>query len=197
MRVAEDVVYGSFLRSDITATIQGYDHIFVECGFARYKDEDCTNACVTEPLVLLAATHRLEMDRKSAGLRSYVSRNIQTLTGSKSNGFESYLAFIIAELFGKPAPLKNVFKFLETPTSSSSSSSSYPPSPPAWANQSARLVALQRRSEGDPLSIQCVDWSGKSFPSGWLGINADPEETLEWLNNPNGVPVLYPDNNIG
>jgi hypothetical protein len=174
------------LRDEIASTITGTDHSLVEAGFARYRSSDCTSPRISEPLVLLTATRYLDEDERgpSDNLWQHVIRHIGSNTGSKHNGFENYLAFLLAHAFAKPTPLKDVFDFPNL-------------SVPAWAEQSARLVVLSRDTESEELSAYEFDWPSFAVPSGQFGRSFDKLGTLEWLKQHHQTAFCFPDNTMG
>ncbi|KAJ6536591.1 hypothetical protein DFH09DRAFT_931293, partial [Mycena vulgaris] len=179
-------IYQSLIRNNITATIHGQDDIFVECGFARFKDKACAAQRISEPLVVLAATDHIQKKNLGTQLKHHLNRKIGETTGNKCNGFESYVAFIFADAFGTPTPLTDVFKFPSGMVL------------PKWINQSARLVTVSLPSSTAPVNICNFDWPNSSVPSGHFGRDCKtPEETLGWLTHQFTTPFCFPSDNIG
>ncbi|KAJ7439812.1 hypothetical protein B0H11DRAFT_2101093 [Mycena galericulata] len=183
-----DALYESFLRDEITKTIHGKDDIFVQCGFARYRDRGCTKASIKEPLIILAAAGHIRTEFSRLGaetIQQHVRRNIGSRTGSKSNGFESYVAFILADAFGKPTPLTDIFKFFPGARL------------PEWLKQSARLVVVSRDPGSPTPSVYNWDWPAFSVPAGLFGRSCGPADTMSWLEHRFKTPFCFPDDNMG
>ncbi|KAJ6486254.1 hypothetical protein C8R47DRAFT_1321150 [Mycena vitilis] len=191
--VLTDAVYESILRSGIASSFSGHDDLMVQCGFAQYTQAGCSTPCISEPMILLAATYYIN-ERKLASPRrkffgnsmwQHVVRNIGKLKASRYNGFETYLAFLLADAFATPVPLKDVFEF------------SWPD--PGFADQSARLVALSKGPESlnNELHVDNFNWRERAISAGRVGETCDVEGTLEWLNHEREAPFCFPDDNMG
>ncbi|KAJ6486237.1 hypothetical protein C8R47DRAFT_1072639 [Mycena vitilis] len=194
-----DLVYGSLVRSGITSSFDRYTHQLVEYGVARHTTADCTTACISEPLVLLATAYRVNKHCRGQtpfgqSIWQYVVRGIGERIDSKFDGFETYLAFLLADAFATPVPLKDVFEFASPA--------------PEWANQSARLVALSkdpvqetREGEAPPppaeRRIHKFNWRERAISTGRIGETCDVEGTLQWLNHEHQAPFCFPDTNMG
>ncbi|KAJ6469557.1 hypothetical protein C8R47DRAFT_1024034 [Mycena vitilis] len=191
-------VYDSLLRSGLSTSFCEEDNALVEFGFARYTTADCTTVCISEPLILLATTYYI--NENGSGQRpfgpsiwQYVVRGIGGRIDSKFNGFETYLAFLLADAFATPVPLKDVFEFASPA--------------PEWADQSARLVALSRdppqeTRDGEPPSppirrTHNFNWREHAVPVGRIGETCNVEGTLRWLNHERQAAFCFPDNNMG
>ncbi|KAJ7457623.1 hypothetical protein B0H11DRAFT_207477 [Mycena galericulata] len=184
MTLLTNALYQSLLRTDITLTIENNDHSLVEAGFARYRSIDCTSAYISEPLILLSATLFIDKNGPTDDLWRYIIRHVGTNKGSENNGFENYIAFLMAHTFAKPTPLKDVFIFPKSEA-------------PKWADQPARLVALSRPSDSGRLSAFEYDWPDALVPSGQFGCSFDPVGTLAWMNHRHTIPFCFPDTNMG
>ncbi|KAJ6486257.1 hypothetical protein C8R47DRAFT_1129696 [Mycena vitilis] len=198
-QVLTDAVYESLLRSGTTSSLSEGVHNLVEYGFARYTTANCTSACISEPLVLLATTYYVNEHHPGQNpfgqtMWQYVVQSIGKFTGSRYNGFETYLAFLLADALATPVPLKDVFDF------------TFPA--PEWANQSARLVALSKdpkenTPEGEPPApsqqrrTQYFNWREHAVPAGRIGETCDVKRTLQWLRHGRQAPFCFPDNNMG
>ncbi|KAJ7651516.1 hypothetical protein DFH06DRAFT_1094526 [Mycena polygramma] len=191
--VLTDAVYESLLRSGIASSFSGHDDLMVQCGFAQYTQAGCSTPCISEPMILLAATYYIN-ERKLASPRrnpfgnsiwQHVVRNIGKLKASRYNGFETYLAFLLADAFATPVPLKDVFEF-SSPA-------------PGFADQSARLVALSKGPESlnNELHVHNFNWRERAISAGRIGETCDVEGTLEWLNHEREAPFCFPDDNMG
>ncbi|KAJ7665403.1 hypothetical protein DFH06DRAFT_312883 [Mycena polygramma] len=192
-------VYDSLLRSGLSTSFCEQDNALVELGFARYTTADCTTICISEPLILLATTYYINENRSGQrpfgqSIWQYVVRGIGGRIDSKFNGFETYLAFLLADAFATPVPLKDVFEFTSPA--------------PEWADQSARLVALskdpkEKTREGEPpppppkRRTHNFNWREHAVPAGRIGETCDVKGTLEWLQHGRQAPFCFPDNNMG
>ncbi|KAJ7163141.1 hypothetical protein C8R46DRAFT_1281524, partial [Mycena filopes] len=182
------IVYQSFIRSNITATIVAEeDRLFVECGFARYTDGVGLTYCIQEPMLLLAATQYAHTQHLS--INRYIFRRIEDQKGSENNGLENFLAYFFAKTFATPTALQDAFSY-------------HGPMPiPSWFNQRAQLVVLGQ-TDDNTLVTHDVRWmeSGKSsaLPAGRLGRTASgPEEALRWLRHRTKTAICFPPTNMG
>ncbi|KAJ7163113.1 hypothetical protein C8R46DRAFT_1193701 [Mycena filopes] len=178
-------LYESLLRYDISTTVEGRDHAFIQTGFARYRSEakESKTARISEPLILLAASHWVDDEGSGETLWQFVTRNIgRSTTGS--NGFENYTALAFAYLFARETPLKDVFDFPGNEV-------------PKWAQQSARLVALHRHPESGRISVNNVNLLDRAVPCAHLGRSEDKTGTLAWLQHRNLSPFCFPEKTIG
>lgn len=209
-------MYDSLLRGKITLNIEGRDHTLVEAGLGHYRDTPVdrvkmlefsmlpgnnrarkkltnnvienmpTTCCVSEPLVVLAATSFLDRTSPFDTLWQHVTRSIDKLKGSENNGFETYISFLMADVFAEPAPLNKIFEFPHSQV-------------PKWAEQKARLVSLSRDPRSNGLSVQEFNWPGAAVSSSHFGVELGPLDTIEWLNHRHrySSPFVFPDNNMG
>lgn len=162
------------MRAVLPVNLGKDEATFVEYGFARFVDSDTKRVSVDEPLVLLAATHWINMQyRKSY---KYFAKQIHMHTPD-SNGFENYIAFCIDMLFSQPRRVNEVFTFNGVP--------------PEWTNLQAELVSVhQTGSTCETSTSRHYLFSG---PSVTLGTNAkSPEETLKWLGLRSQAPICFP-----
>ncbi|KAJ7070135.1 hypothetical protein C8F01DRAFT_1246271 [Mycena amicta] len=197
-RIFEHLVYESFVRSSAMCTVQGDSRRLVECGFARFdvKHFSLTTSCIFEPLILLAAIAYMETDPYSPSTSSLVSRqllaytelNIGIQNGSQSNGFENYVALVLANALGELAPLQEIFSF-------------HTQHQPAWIGQRARLVSVHASGpDSEPVKRSYeVNWPKNRLPSGHLGHTCNVKETLDWLKHKDRLRAAFcfPDNHMG
>ena len=171
------------MRSNLSLSLGSDEAIYVEYGFARFVDAETKSVAVDEPLVLLAATHYLNTSHTTNSSYKHFAKQIHQHDPS-SNGFENYLAFCLDMAFSiAQRQISEVFSFVG--------------GPPHWAQQRARLVALERVRSGE------MEWglskhyafSGSSVT---LGVNAkSPHETMNWLDGLKHSPICFPDINMG
>ncbi|KAJ7164759.1 hypothetical protein C8R43DRAFT_878961 [Mycena crocata] len=192
-------IYESLIRANYTGTLQGKAHQMVEAGFARYKPQDSNTsesdrAAISEPLILLASATILReqsTDPEVNDLWQYLVVQIGSNKSSVNNGFENYIAFLMADVFSKPTCLKDVFEFSETRPV------------PDWANQTARLVALHcdADSNGTQPAVHEVDWPNRAVPGGQFGYDYDTKNvaatTIGWLQHRYKVPFCFPPKAMG
>ncbi|KAH6879719.1 hypothetical protein BKA70DRAFT_1207313 [Coprinopsis sp. MPI-PUGE-AT-0042] len=169
------------MRSDLPLTLGKDEALYVEYGYARFVDAETKSVAADEPLVLLAATHWINANHLSS-YKHFASQIHQH--DPNSNGFENYLAFCIDMAFsGNPRQVCEVFSFVGAP--------------PAWAEQRAQLVALERVSSSVVESGIAKRYSA-SGPSVTLGVNAkSTHETTAWLDGSKRSPMCFPDVNMG
>jgi len=168
------------MRSVLPVALGKDEATYVEYGFARFVDSETKTVAVDEPLVLLAATHWINIHHRSS--YKFFAKQIH-LHEPTTNGFENYLAFCIDMLFSHRRRVCDVFSFIGTP--------------PAWSTQDAELVMLQIT---DPNIVEesSVRHSLFSGPSVTLGINAKfPEETSRWLEHRSHSPICFPHISMG
>ncbi|KAJ7081315.1 hypothetical protein B0H15DRAFT_744991, partial [Mycena belliarum] len=181
-----NAVYDSLLRGKIFLNIEGQDHSLVETGFGHYRDAPDRRTEMLAPLIILAATAYMNKFGPFENLWQYVTRSVDKLKGSEHNGFETYIAFMIAHAFATPTKLEDVFEFPDAQV-------------PKWADQEARLVALSRDSQSSRLSAHEFDWPGAAVSSSRFGMELSELHTVEWLNHRHHhkPPFAFPDNNMG
>ncbi|KAJ7714741.1 hypothetical protein B0H16DRAFT_1807542 [Mycena metata] len=117
----------------LTADSKQFD--FIECGFARYAENDVGNEkasqiTLDEPLAVLALTEWLQhCDLPLAEiLRGKAAEGITTARGA--NGLEEYLAIYFSAVFDEETPLTEIFQFHPSLD------------PPEWAKSPAELVSV-------------------------------------------------------
>ncbi|KAF7296592.1 hypothetical protein HMN09_01066700 [Mycena chlorophos] len=182
-------VFESFLRSSVTSNIYGEARLWVECGFARFTDSKLKECRIFEPLIVLAAMSQME---RAAAMRysdgdpdlaesiqpgQLLMQYIESKTSekdNKNNGYENYVALLLAQALGELTPLDDVFQFHDLPGHR-----------PAWSKKRGRLVLLHRE-DGPQSAPSCyeVNWAKSRLPSGQLGHTCSTvEETLAWLDH--------------
>lgn len=168
------------MRSVLPRSLGQDEKMYVEYGFARFKDA-CTNTvAVDEPLVLLAATHWIDKNYRTS--YKFFAERIKGHDTS-SNGFENYLAFCFSLAFSQRQRVDKIFNFCGTP--------------PAWAQQEAELVSLHHAFDGI-VEVNPVRQSTNSGPSLTLGVNAKTtDETSAWLQHQSSTPVCFPHSHMG
>jgi hypothetical protein len=168
------------MRSVLPGSLGTDEATYVEYGFARFVDAETRTVTVDEPLVLLAATHWINVNYRSS--YKYFAKQIQ-FHDSCSNGFENYIAFCLNLAFSQRLRLSEVFSFCGTP--------------PAWANQEAKLVALHLTELGE-VEEGCVRHSEYFGPSVTFGTNAKTtQETSAWLAHNSHAPLCFPHVSMG
>ncbi|KAF8808854.1 hypothetical protein BYT27DRAFT_7285678 [Phlegmacium glaucopus] len=154
---------------------------YVEYGFARFIDAETTKVAVDEPLVLLAATHCINVKHRTS--YKIFAKEIE-IREQSSNGFENYIAFCIDIIFSKQKRrLNEVFEFKG--------------STPSWCKLEAELVSLHRTVLDDieASPIRHFHFSGSSVN---LGIKTNsPEETSKWLEHRSHSPICFPHESMG
>ncbi|KAF5378063.1 hypothetical protein D9615_007518 [Tricholomella constricta] len=167
------------MRSVLPGSLGKDEKTYVEYGFARFIDAETNTVAVDEPLVLLAATHWIDLNHRSS--YKFFAKQIHVHEPT-SNGFENYLAFCLNLAFSKKQRLDEIFSFSGTA--------------PTWAHQEAELVALHRTSGS--IEISPVRHSTLSGPSLTLGVNAKTtEETSAWLEHRAHAPICFPHVSMG
>ncbi|KAG5731312.1 hypothetical protein E4T56_gene8114 [Termitomyces sp. T112] len=160
------------MRSVLPRSLGQDEKIYVEYGFARFKDADTNTVAIDEPLVLLAAAHWIDKNYRTS--YKLFAERIKVHDAS-SNGFENYLAFCLNLAFSEKQRVDKIFTFCGTP--------------PAWAQQEAEIVSLHYTSNG--IEISPVRQS--TGPSITLGINAKTtDETSVWLLHECPNPICFP-----
>ncbi|KAF7299386.1 hypothetical protein MIND_00887900 [Mycena indigotica] len=180
-----NTIFESFVRSsalDITRA----SHVLVEAGFARFtQKEKLGETCLFEPLIILAAIWQIEQAENEQGsarnaFGEYFMRKVESATltrlGSQHNGFESYVALVLARAFGNFAPLSDVFSFDEKYN-------------PVWMrNRRARLVSIHRE-----------DGPG-STARGISAVSVGARRLLSSgsiIATPFRAPICFPSQNMG
>lgn len=168
------------MRSVLPITLGKDEAIYVEYGFARFVDAETKTVAVDEPLVLLAATHWINLNHRSS--YKFFAKQIH-LHDPDSNGFENYIAYCLDMVFSIRRRISDVFMFAGTP--------------PPWSALEAELVALHHvdlSSVEDNLVRHCR----ATGPSLTLGTNAkSPEDTLAWLAHRTHTPICFPHSSMG
>ncbi|KAJ7750989.1 hypothetical protein DFH07DRAFT_745947 [Mycena maculata] len=183
--ILTNAIYESLLRRDMTSIIENEDDSLVEAGFARYKSGDLKQKYISEPLILLASAHFIDNHAPYETLWQYLKHHVGSNKGSRNNGFENYIAFLIANMFATLTPLEDVFDFPELQV-------------PEWAkNKRARLVVLSKEVGSNEVFTSDFNWPGNAVASGQLGCSLDPVGTKEWLNHERKIPFCFPPNNMG
>ncbi|KAJ7070096.1 hypothetical protein C8F01DRAFT_976075 [Mycena amicta] len=199
----ENAVYQSFVRSSMTSMVVGKSRLMVECGFARFTDDYLSKVCIFEPLIILAALTRMEMgsNTRPAGssrfsgsgqlLLHYTEQSIGTQKSAESNGYENYVALVLAKALGDFVPLQEIFSFHTIYR-------------PAWIKRRARLVSVHLENASGPDSKPIkrsyeVNWPKYRLPSGHLGHTCNVKATLKWLKHedPLRAAFCFPDSHMG
>ncbi|KAG6872270.1 hypothetical protein C0995_011369 [Termitomyces sp. Mi166 len=167
------------MRSALPRSLGQDEKMYVEYGFARFKDAGTNTVAIDEPLVLLAATHWIDKNYRTS-YKLFAERI--RIHDTSSNGFENYLAFCLNLAFSQKQRLDKVFTFCGTP--------------PAWAQQEAELVSLHYTSDG--IEISPVRQSTNSGPSLTIGVNAKTTDgTSAWLRHETPAPACFPHSHMG
>jgi hypothetical protein len=152
----------------------------VECGFARFRNDDDTT--VDEPIALLAAANFFTT-RTTWSMRSLLESHLTSLNpASRGFSFEHFIAYLLARAFKSPRALSSVFDFIDETE---------------LTDEVAHLVAINLADDNQFICTP-VDISSNGGPHYILGCSPSSEsETLEWLKNPKNTVFCFPIRTVG
>ncbi|KAG8817217.1 hypothetical protein FRC17_011324 [Serendipita sp. 399] len=155
----------------------------VEYGVSRFKrpsESDSGIAETDEPLAILGLVKFLE--QQNLRLERYLMEALNTANPSaRGFAFEPFGAYLLARAFSSPRPLSEVFEFVRDCK---------------LQEETAELVALEQFHGSfsfTPLNIKSDVRS--THVLGYSPLTAD--ETLKWLQNPQGSAFCFPPSAIG
>lgn len=176
-----DIICSWMLRRQYIA-LDDDEKQWVELGFARFRDPKDTSServLVDEPLIILAATHHLNM-HTTVGLSDHVLNGLGCAAG-RGTKFEEFIAVYLVQAFGSNVCMCDVFDFGADI--------------PMWAeSRGVELVVLGAEGE-----YRTVNHSSNRLvgPSGTLSCNLTRAmETVKWFQRPY-TAMCFPDIHFG
>jgi hypothetical protein len=175
------IVFEYLLCGRVKPIVSPDNRALVECGFARFRNDD-DDTIVDEPLALLAAA-TFFTDSTTWSIRGLLSSHLSSSSPhSRGLSFEHYVAFLLANAFKSPRALSSVFTFIGKTKLS---------------GERASLVGLHLADSGQFICTP-IDISSNAGPHYKLGSSPSSSlETLEWLKNPKSTSFCFPPNVVG
>lgn len=149
----------------------------VEIGVASFCESagKVEIAEVKEPIAIYALLDFFKGGGQDIG--QYLNDLYFTARKSPGGVFEEIIAWNIFVAFSSGKELNSVFHFCGTTI-------------PKWANESAQLLAITKKDDNTTkVTTEC------SFP--FIRKAPNSTATLEWASNPDGIPILFPDDYLG
>jgi len=161
----------------IAAGIGHLDHVSPD---ETYDEKTIYPVYLCEPLVVLRLSSIFSKN-PSTTIKAWITDAAKTAPNNSTLGFvlEEAILLVLLEIFGgKECALLEAFD-TDQP----------------WGSRKVTLVSLKRGTDGRMWSFP-VSWdSGSSDRLGYKASN--PEDVVEFLNNPDGKCFLFPDNHMG
>ena len=169
------------IEHDIHETVAlGVGHLQATGSLQTMEPDVHNPVYLCEPLVVLQLSSFFGAQSLTEQ-QTWMQDSFRTACNNSSQGFileEAILLVLLQEFGGKPCILSNVFHCNKP-----------------WGSREVTLVSLKRGVDNVKRRSR-VSWNSGS--SDRLGFKAtSPLDVLTFLDNPDGKPFLFPDNNMG